>query len=85
MLSSGDMDYSGSNHVLQENIKVEDLPHSIFLTEDVFWGTESCRTFEARRNLSVDKTSNQNSVIQFFHRYFTRGGKFSETSITRGG
>ena len=83
MFSSKDMDYSKVNHVLQENIRNSNIFSTRYLWKRKCVGAEICRTFEERRDLSVDKTSDQNIAIQLFHQYLARGRKFSKTVITR--
>ena len=85
MFSSEDMDYSKVNHVLQENIRNSNIFSTRYLWKRKYVGAEICRTFEERRDLSVDKTSDQNIVIELFHKYLVRGRKFSKTVITREG
>ena len=80
MFSSGDMDYSKVNHVLQENIRNSNIFSTRYLWKRKCVGAEICRTFEERRDLSVDKTSDQNIVIQLFHKYMVRS-KSSRTDF----
>ena len=79
------MDYSKINHVLQENIKNSNIFSTRYLWKRKCVGAEICRTFEERRDPSVNKTSDQNIVIQLFHKSLARGRKFSKMAITREG
>ena len=83
MFSSGDMDYSKVNQVLQENIRNSKIFSTRYLWKRKCVGAEICRTFEEQRDLSADKTLDQNIVIQLFHKYLTRDRKFSKTVLTR--
>ena len=82
MFSSGDMDYSKVNHVLKENIRNSNIFSTRYLWKIKCLRAEICRTFEERQDLSVDKISDQNIVIQLFPKSVARARKFSKTVIT---
>ena len=69
---------------LQETIRNSNIFSTRYLWNRKCVGAEICRTFEERRDQSVDKTSDQNIVIQLFQKYLARGRKFSNGHNWRG-